>query len=175
MAIEELEGILLEDEEEGEVDLEGELRSALEEIDRLKLKCRKQKDILLKYVREEQNSKVLTKLKLELEEAKKIEYMLLKQIKDKIQEQEKLEEEVVCLRKKLENAQRKIDTSQMTSSGKLNEILDAQRSPLIKTGIGYERESSKGKEKENKNIIFVNVDENIKAAQKIPERRRNPQ
>ena len=50
MAIEELEGLLLEDEEEGEVDLEGELRSALEEIDRLKLKCRKQNDILLKYV-----------------------------------------------------------------------------------------------------------------------------
>ena len=51
MAIEEFEGLLLEDEEEeGEVDLEGELRSALEEIDRLKLKFRKQKDILLKYV-----------------------------------------------------------------------------------------------------------------------------
>ena len=44
MAIEELEGLLLEDEEEeGEVDLEGELRSALEEIDRLKMKCKKKK------------------------------------------------------------------------------------------------------------------------------------
>lgn len=43
-------------------------------------------------------------LKVELEEAKKIEYMLLHQIKDKTREQEKLEEEVVCLRKKLENA-----------------------------------------------------------------------
>ena len=41
MAIEELEGFLLEDEDEGEVHLEEELRSALEEIDRLKLKCRK--------------------------------------------------------------------------------------------------------------------------------------
>ena len=41
MAKEELQGFLLEDEEEGEVDLEGELRSALEEIDRIKLKCRK--------------------------------------------------------------------------------------------------------------------------------------
>ena len=48
MAKEEPEGFLLEDEEEGEVDLEGELRSALEEIDRFKIKCRKQKDILLK-------------------------------------------------------------------------------------------------------------------------------
>ena len=41
MAKEELEGFLLEDEEEGEVDLEGGLRSAQDEIDRLKLKCRK--------------------------------------------------------------------------------------------------------------------------------------
>ena len=47
-------------------------------------------------------------LKIELEESKKIEDMLLKQIKEKTQEQEKLEEEVVCLRKKLENAQRKV-------------------------------------------------------------------
>ena len=51
MAKEDLEVFLLEDEAEGEVDLEGELRSALEEIDRLKLKCRKQKDILLKYIK----------------------------------------------------------------------------------------------------------------------------
>ena len=170
MAIEEIEGLLLEDEEEGEVDLKGELRSALQEIDRLKLKCRKKKYILLKYVREEQNSEVLIQLKVELEEAKKVEDMLLKQIKGKIHEQEKLEEEVVCLRKKLENSQRKVSTnsSQMTSSGKLNEILDAQRSPLIKTGIGYEGESSKGKEKENKNIIFLKENKDDEAAQMIP-------
>ena len=158
MAIEELEGILLEDEEEeGEVDLEGELRSALEEIDRLKLKYKKQKDILLKYVREEQNSEVLMQLKVELEEAKKIEDMLLQQIKDKTREQEKLEEEVVCLRKKLENAQRNvaINSSQTTSSSKLNEILVAQRSPMIKTGIGYEEKSGKGKDKVDREIIFI--------------------
>ena len=41
MAKEESEGFLLEDEEEGEVDHEGELISALEEIEKLKLKCRK--------------------------------------------------------------------------------------------------------------------------------------
>ena len=56
----------------------------------------------------------------------------------------------------------------MTSSGKLNEILDAQISPLIKTGIGYEGESSKGKEKENKNIIFVKAKKADEAAQIIP-------
>ena len=38
MAKEYFEVFLLEDKEEGEIDLEGELRSALEEIDRLKLK-----------------------------------------------------------------------------------------------------------------------------------------
>ena len=56
----------------------------------------------------------------------------------------------------------------MTSSGKLNEILDAQRSPLIKIGICYEGESSEGKEKENKNIIFVKAKKDDEAAQIIP-------
>ena len=84
MAKEELEGFLLEDEEEGEFDPKGEIRSALEEIDRLKLKCKKHKDILLKYVREEQNSEDLIQLKVELEEAKKVEETLLKKIEDKI-------------------------------------------------------------------------------------------
>jgi hypothetical protein len=36
-------------EEEVEVDLEGELISALEEIDRLRQKKRKQKELLIKY------------------------------------------------------------------------------------------------------------------------------
>ena len=74
------------------------------------------------------------------------------------------------MRKKLEDAQRKVYTnsSQTTSSGKLDEILDAQRSPLIKTGIGQEGESSKSKEKENKKIIFVKAKKNDEAAQTIP-------
>jgi len=69
-------------------------------------------------------------LKVKLAEAKKIEDMLLQQIKDKTQEQEKLEEEIVCLRKQLESAQQKVSIypSQTTSSIKLNEILVAQRS-----------------------------------------------
>ena len=109
-------------------------------------------------------------LKIELEDAKKIEDMLLKQVKEKTQEQEKLEEEVVCLRKKLENSQRKVATnsSQKTSSSKLKEILDAQRSPMIKTRIGYVGESSKRKEKENKEIIFVKAKKADETTQIIP-------
>ena len=109
-------------------------------------------------------------LKVEFEEAKKIEDMLLQEIKDNTREQEQMEEEVVRLRKKIENAQRKVSTnsSQTTSSSKLNKILDTQGSPMIKTGIGYEGESSKSKEKENREIIFVKAKKNDEAAQTIP-------
>ena len=53
MALEEDEKDFLEQEQEGEVYIEGELISALDEIERLKLKNRKQKEILLKYIKEE--------------------------------------------------------------------------------------------------------------------------
>jgi len=48
MALEELENYYqeYEEEEEGEVDLDGELISALDEIERLKLKNRKQKYLI---------------------------------------------------------------------------------------------------------------------------------
>ena len=55
----------------------------------------------------------------------------------------------------------------MTSSEKLNNILDAQRS-LIKTGIGYEGETSKVKEADNRNIIFVKAVKDNEVAQNIP-------
>ena len=109
-------------------------------------------------------------MKVELEEAKKVEDTLLKKIKDKIQKQEKLEEEVVCLRKKLEKSQRELlmNTPQMKSSRQLDQILNAQSSSLIKTGIGYEGETSKTKVEDNRNIIFVKVVKDNEAAQKIP-------
>ena len=80
-----------------------------------------------------------------------MEDILLKQIKDKYQEQEKLEEEVVCLRKKLENAQRELsmNTPWMTSSEKLDKILNAQMSPLVKAGIVYEWETGKSEVEDN--------------------------
>ncbi len=54
--------------EEAIVDLEGELVSALEEIDRLRIKKRKQKQSLIQY---ETSRKEITWMKLELEEEKK--------------------------------------------------------------------------------------------------------
>ena len=76
----------------------------------------------------------------------------------------------MCLRKKLEKAQRELlmNTPQMTSSEQLDKIINAQRSPLIKTGIGSEGETSKSKVEDNKNIIFVKVVKDNEAAQNIP-------
>ena len=63
--------------EEVEVDLEGELVSALEEIDRLRRKKRKQKQLLIKYAKNcSELSEALTLLRVELEESRKIEDIL---------------------------------------------------------------------------------------------------
>ena len=60
-----------------------------------------------------------------------------------------------------------INSSQTTSSSNLSEILGAQRSPMIKTGIGYEGETSKSKEEKNREIIFVKAKKDDEAAQII--------
>ena len=68
-------------EEEYMVDIEGELTSALEKIDKLRLKTRKHKQLLLQYKRNDKEpSEDIALLKLELEEAKKIEDLLKQQL-----------------------------------------------------------------------------------------------
>jgi hypothetical protein len=93
-------------EEEVVVDLEGELISSLEEIDRLRIKKRKLKRLLLQFMK---GSKELDEdfslLKVELEEAKKIEDILKQQLSEKKAIFEALEEEVVKTRKELEKFQ----------------------------------------------------------------------
>jgi hypothetical protein len=67
--------------EEDVVDLEGELISALEEIDRLRTKNRKQKQLLTQF--EKDNKKLdedFSLLKVELEEENKIEDILKQQL-----------------------------------------------------------------------------------------------
>ena len=120
--------------------------------------------------REYEDKKEIIGLKTHLEEARKIKDTLLQQMREKNLECEKLEEEVVNLRKKLEKAQRDLlmNTPQMKSSGQLDQILKAQRSPLIKAGIGYEGETSKSKVEDNKKIIFVKAVKNCETAQQIP-------
>jgi hypothetical protein len=65
------------DDEEAVVDIEGELISALEEIDRLRCKKRKQKQLLKQFkMNSEKPDENFSLLKVQLEEAKKIEYIL---------------------------------------------------------------------------------------------------
>jgi hypothetical protein len=65
------------DDEEAVVDMEGELISALQEIDRLICKKRKQKQLLKQFkMKSEKPDEKFSLLKVELEETKKIEYIL---------------------------------------------------------------------------------------------------
>jgi hypothetical protein len=131
--------------EEVVVDMEGELISALEEIDRLRLKKRKQKQLLMQF---EKNGKKpdedFALLKVELEEAKKIEDTLKQQLSEKKARCEALEEEVVKTRKEMEKFKALYlqNLPSIKASAELNDILRKQRSPLLKTGLGYVSGSS---------------------------------
>jgi hypothetical protein len=69
------------DDEEVVVDLEGELISALEEIVRLRSKKKKQKQLLIQFEKDNKEpDEDFALLKVELEEAKKIEDILKHQL-----------------------------------------------------------------------------------------------
>ena len=160
MEIEDLDDM---NEEEAVVDMEGELISALEEIDRLRLKKRKQKVLLMKYEKDGHGPNDATiSLKIELEEAKKIEDTLRQQLSSKIKECERLEAEIVSIRKDLEKSQA-VYHQNMTyakATNNLNNILDSQRSPLLKTGIGYDESMSKRKSETTESVKFVKANSN---------------
>jgi hypothetical protein len=94
------------DEEEVVVDMEGELISALEEIDRLRIKNIKKRQFLIQFEKDNKEpDEDLVLLKLELEEAKKIEDILKQQLSKKKARSEELEQEVVKMRKEMEKFQ----------------------------------------------------------------------
>ncbi len=99
MAIQDLDLSCIENEindEDAIVDMEGELMSALEQIDRPRIKKRKQKQLLIQH---EKNRKDVTLIKLELEEEKKIEESLKQQLVESKVKCEHLEKEVVTIKK----------------------------------------------------------------------------
>ena len=82
------------------VDMAGELINAMEYIDRLKLKKRKQKQLLMQYENNgKEPSEDISLLKLELEAAKKIEDIIKQQLTEGKRRCEALEEELVASRK----------------------------------------------------------------------------
>jgi hypothetical protein len=76
-------------------------------------------------------------LKTQIEEAKRVEELLKNQVNEKEESCHKLEAKVVDLRKKLENPNKLLNSSTV-----LNEILDSQRSPNDKSGLGYNKEAT---------------------------------
>jgi hypothetical protein len=91
------------DDEESMVDMEGELISAFEEIDKLRCKKRKQKQLLMQFkMNGEKPDENFALLKVELEEAKKIEDILKQWLLEKKVRCEALEEDIIKTIKEME-------------------------------------------------------------------------
>jgi hypothetical protein len=71
-------------------------------------------------------------LKTQIEEAKRVEELLKDQINKKEESCHKLEAEFFNLRNKVENSNKFLNSSRI-----LDEILESQRSPCDKSGLGY--------------------------------------
>jgi hypothetical protein len=145
-------------EEEVLVDLEGELISALEELDKLRMKMRKKKQLLIQFKKgNKELDEDFALLKVELEEANKIEDIMKQQLSEKKVRCEALEEEVVKTRKLLEKFQALYHQklSSIKASEGLATILNQQRNPKLKTGLGYEEGSSSDQPSNNEPIKFV--------------------
>jgi hypothetical protein len=159
-----------ENDEEVVVDMEGELISALEEIDRLRIKNRKQRQLLIQFEKDSQEpGEDLVLLKVELEEASKIEEILKQQLSEKKTRCESLEQEVVKTRKEMEKFQALYNQSlsSIKALEGLATILNQQRNPKLKTGLGYEEGSSSGKPGNEEPIKFVKstTNDNNKSAE----------
>jgi hypothetical protein len=76
-------------------------------------------------------------LKTQIEQAKRKEELLKTQINEKEESCCKLEDEIVDLRKKVENSNKFLNSSRI-----LDEILESQRSSCDKSGLGYKGEDT---------------------------------
>jgi hypothetical protein len=111
-----------------------QLEEKEEEIKRLKNEIEENKKV------DDEISKSLevnVNLKTQIEEAKRVEELLKNQVNEKEESCHKLEAEVVDLRKKVEKSNKFLNSSTI-----LNEILDSQRSPNDKSGLGYNKEAT---------------------------------
>jgi hypothetical protein len=113
-------------EEEVVVDLEGELIGALEEIARLGFKKKKKKKLLIQLKKDSKKHRDDSSLlKVEIEEANKIEDIPKQQLSEKKERCEALEEEVVKTKKEMEKFKTLYlqNIPSIKASTKLNDIL----------------------------------------------------
>jgi hypothetical protein len=129
----------------------------MEDIDRLREKKRKEKQLLLRYEKTcNEPYEEITLLKVKLEEAKNIEDILKQKLKEAETKGEKLEAKVVTITKDLEKFQALYHqnlTSIKASEG-LASILNQQRNSKLKIGLGYEYGSSSGHPSNKESIKF---------------------
>ena len=107
-------------------------------------------------------SKDIALLKLELEEAKKIEDTLKQQLTEDKNRCATLEEELVTTRKELEKFQALYhqNMSNIKALEESNNILSKQRSPLLKTCLGYEEGSSSNHSERKKSGKWIKIQSN---------------
>jgi hypothetical protein len=84
-------------------------------------------------------------LKTQIEESKRVEEILKNQINEKEESCDKLEAEIVDLRNKVEKSNKFLNSSKI-----LDEILESQRSPYDKSGVGHKQEATHAEERTSK-------------------------
>jgi hypothetical protein len=157
-------------EEEGEVDLREELISALEElrIERKKIKSLKE-ELKEKEGSQNSNSKeveqMITKLKIQVEEDKRIKEALRGQLDEKDKMIEGLEAEIVTLRKDLQKKD-----MQQNNTKVLDEIISSQRPYHEKYGLGYNQTEKGSSSKTTKQRSYAEI---VRGSSKKEEGKRN--
>jgi hypothetical protein len=122
----------VEDEiEEAEVDYREELMCAIEVIRREKKKNKKLQEELDKKKDTRELEQMITRLKVQIEEDKRIEEALKEQLEEKDKIIGNLEAEIVTLRKDIQKK------NMQNSSKVLDDIISSQKSHLDKSGLGY--------------------------------------
>ena len=113
---------------EDEVDVSEQLNNALEELGSVKLKYKVLKEANKGLVREKQSfEETISKLELQLEVSRRDKDSLLKQLQQREQVIERLQEEIISVCQLNETTQQ------------LNEMISSQRPPSDKIGLGYEK------------------------------------
>jgi hypothetical protein len=104
-----------------------------EEITRLK----NEKEDMKVYDDIRKSFETIIHLKTQMEEAKRVEELLKNQNNEKEESYDKLEDEIVDLRKKVEKSHKFLNISKI-----LDESLESQRSSYDKSGLGYKEEAT---------------------------------
>jgi hypothetical protein len=148
--------------EEAEVDYREELMCAIEVIRREKKKNKKLQAELDKKKDTRELEQMITKLKVQIEEDKRIDEALKEKLEEKDRIIGNLEAEIVALRKDIQKK------NMQNSSKVLDDIISSQKSHLDKSGLGYNQtekgSSSKTTEQETYPKSYA---ETIKGDRKI--------